>query len=308
MSDRIYQLTEDLVCETFAKKGQFFVPVASSNRHVHLCRADVDALFGAGHALTKMRDLKQPGQFACQEQVTLKAEHGSLTLRVVGPVRPETQVELSVSDLTKLHLPICVRMSGSIAGSPGATLATERGSVCLKQGIIVSARHLHLSLAQAKSYGLDNNDNVRLFVEGDRPTVFENVIVRCGDGHTLEAHIDVDEANGAHLRPHAICRIEKQRNETYLRREQAPALQADGSRLHGNITPAREAPIYALSGLVTEKTKRADLPGLPKKNLLTEGDVLAAAGRGEMFMTLEKGTVVTPLALDRAKRLGIKLD
>jgi hypothetical protein len=221
-------------------------------------------------------------------------------------------VELFASDCVKLKLPVCVRMSGSLSGSPGATLATDRGSVTLTQGVIVSARHLHLSAAQGKRYRLVSGDKVRLFVEGDRPTVFENVIVRCGDGHLLEAHLDLDEANAANLRPHAICRIEKQvepmssgRPSPYLQRKTPPSAE---NRMHGNITPAREAPIYALSGLVTEKTSRGDMPDLPKKRLLTEADVLDAAKRGETSLSVGTGMVATPLALDRAKKLGIKFE
>ncbi len=305
-SNTIQQMVETLICEQFARKGQFFVPVASSNRHIHLSRADVDTLFGQGYALTKLRDLRQPGQFACNEQVVLSTAKGSLKLRVVGPIRPDTQVELSASDCVKLGLPITVRMSGNVAGTPGGTLTTEHGSVTLQQGVIVAARHLHLTAEQAKLYGLQANDKVRLFVEGDRPTVFENVVVRCGKGHTMEAHIDIEEANAAMLPKNAICRIEKQ-NDTHYLRQESPVVQ-DGRTIQGNIKPSAVVPTYAMSGFVNERNVRGAMPEPQRKHLVTEDDILAAHKSGQQSFHLEKNMVLTPLARDRAKLLGIQFE
>lgn len=302
---RIRQATEILVCEQFARKGMFFVPVSSSNRHVHLCRADVDALFGKDYSLTKLRDLKQPGQFACNEQVAFKTKKGSITLRVVGPIRPQTQVELSASECIKLNIPICVRMSGDTDGSPGGTLSSDKGSVELKQGVIVAARHLHLTANQGKLYGLKSGDTVRLFVDGARSTVFNNVVVRCGEAHALECHIDIEEANACQLPPNAICRIEKVGKEHYLTPKTQPA--NDGKRIYGNIIPDSEAPIYALSGAINQKTQRGAMPEPSKKRMLSEDDILAASKAGQTVITLDKNTLLTPLARDRARQLGIEL-
>ena len=136
----------------FRKTGRIFVPVASSARHIHLCRADVEALFGAGYQLKHFRNLSQPGQFACQEQLTVVGPKGELKkVRVLGPERKSTQVEIALTDSFALGIRPPVRMSGKTAGT--------------------------------------------LRSEGDRATVFENVVVRAGDGHDMEVHIDTDEAN-----------------------------------------------------------------------------------------------------------------
>ncbi len=180
----------------FRKTGRIFVPVASSARHIHLCRADVEALFGAGYQLQHFRNLSQPGQFACQEQLTVVGPKGELKkVRVLGPERKATQVEIALTDSFALGIRPPVRMSGKTAGTPGCTLVGPNGSVAIKEGVIVAARHLHLSKAQAALFGLSDGQVVRLRSEGDRATVFENVVVRAGDGHDMEVHIDTDEAN-----------------------------------------------------------------------------------------------------------------
>lgn len=180
----------------FEKTGRIFVPVASSARHIHLCRADVEALFGRGYTLKKFRDLSQPGQYACQEQLTVVGPKGQLQkVRVLGPERSATQVEIALTDSFALGLRPPVRMSGKVAGSPGCRLVGPAGTVELKEGVIAAARHLHLSEEQAARFGLKDGQSVRLRAEGQRATVLENVIVRCGRGHDMEVHIDTDEAN-----------------------------------------------------------------------------------------------------------------
>ncbi len=180
----------------FRKSGKIFVPVASSARHVHLCRADVEKLFGPGYQLQKFRDLSQPGQFACKEQVTVVGPKGKLErVRVLGPERKDTQVEIALTDSFALGIRPPVRMSGKVAGSPGCTLIGPYGQAEVAQGVIVAARHLHISPEQAKLYGLQDGQIVRLKSDGERAVVFENVVVRAGNGHDFEVHLDTDEAN-----------------------------------------------------------------------------------------------------------------
>lgn len=182
----------------FRKTGRIFVPVASSARHIHLCRADVEKLFGKGYQLQKFRDLSQPGQFACKEQLTVVGPKGQLQkVRVLGPERKATQVEIAFTDSFALGIRPPVRMSGKTAGTPGCKLIGPAGEADISEGVIVAARHLHLSAAQAALFGLKDGQSVCLRSEGERAVVFENVIVRAGNGHDMEVHIDTDEANAA---------------------------------------------------------------------------------------------------------------
>ena len=204
-----------VLCE-LARTGQRCVPVMSSNRHVHLCQADVEKLFGAGYQLTKMRDLVQPGQFACNERVTIETEKGKMALRVVGPARKETQIELSFTDAVKLGLKPPIRMSGDLEGSPGCTLTNGDRRVTIPRGVIVAERHLHLAPDEAEAFGVKDGDVVSLVVEGPRPGTLDGVIVRSGKGHLMEAHIDKDEANACALSDGQLCRV--------IRKEDAPAV------------------------------------------------------------------------------------
>lgn len=182
----------------FRKTGRIFVPVASSARHIHLCRADVEKLFGTGYQLQKFRDLSQPGQFACKEQLTVIGPKGQLQkVRVLGPERKTTQIEIAFTDSFALGIRPPVRMSGKTAGTPGCRLIGPAGEAEIPEGVIVAARHLHLSSAQAELFGLKDGQTVSLRSAGERAVVFENVIVRAGSGHDMEVHIDTDEANAA---------------------------------------------------------------------------------------------------------------
>lgn len=195
------QVTKDTLLSTRKCTGRGFVPVGISNRHIHLTQAAVEQLFGPGHQLTPTKALSQPGQFACEEKVTVEGPKGKLSgVRVLGPVRKDVQVELSVTDAFAAGIKPVVRMSGDIAGTPGCRLTGPAGSMEIREGVIVAARHLHISPEQAAVYGLKSGDQVRLRSEGPRAVVFEQVAVRSGPGHDLEVHIDFDEANCAQMK------------------------------------------------------------------------------------------------------------
>ena len=182
----------------FRKEGKLFVPVASSARHIHLCRKDVEKLFGPGYQLQKFKDLVQPGQYACKEQLTVVGPRGELEkVRVLGPERKDTQIEIAITDSFKLGIKAPIRMSGKISGTPGCKLVGPAGTTEVAEGVIVAARHLHVSKAQAALYGLQDGQVVSLRSGGERSVIFENVVVRAGDGHDLEVHLDTDEANAA---------------------------------------------------------------------------------------------------------------
>ena len=185
-----------------------YVPAAVSGRHVHLCARDVEILFGKNYELTPLKPLSQPGQYAAKEVVTLIGPKGSIDkIRVLGPVRPDTQVEISVTDSFKLGIKPIVRMSGDVKGSPGGRLKTELGETEISCGIIVSAMHLHASEQQAVELGLKDGQTIALKTFGVRPVVFENVLVRSGKGHFLEVHLDTDEANAALLKNGEVMEI-----------------------------------------------------------------------------------------------------
>jgi propanediol utilization protein len=172
------------------------IPVGISNRHLHLSQADMDVLFGPGYELTKIKDLKQPGQFASKETVTIVGPKGALEkVRVLGPIRKATQVELLLGDSFKLGIKPPTRMSGDLAGSPGATLVGPKGTVVLSEGVIVAQRHIHMTAAEAEAYGVTNGQTVSIEFDGPRCGVLGNVAIRAGEGHALECHVDTEEAN-----------------------------------------------------------------------------------------------------------------
>ncbi len=180
------------------------IPISISARHVHLSRADVEVLFGPGHALTPFKDLSQPGQFACAEQVTLVGPRGSIPdVRVLGPVRPETQVEISRTDERALGVDAPIRPSGELAGSVGIELVGPAGRVKLERGAIQAKRHVHMSPADAAVYGVKDKDWVMVRVGGERGLIFDDVLVRVHPDYVLDMHLDTDEANAADLKPGA---------------------------------------------------------------------------------------------------------
>lgn len=176
-----------------------YVPVGVSNRHVHLSQTDFEKLFGST-ALTPYKALKQPGQFAAKETVTLRGPKGAIeSVRVLGPFRKTTQVEIATADGYKLGICAPVRASGNLEGTDGVTLVGPKGQVTLSSGVIAAHRHIHMSEACAEVFGVKDGDTVSLKSEGIRPTIFEAVTIRVSARYVLEAHVDVEEANAAGL-------------------------------------------------------------------------------------------------------------
>lgn len=172
------------------------VPVGISNRHIHLSQKDLDALFGAGYQLTPMKDLSQPGQFACKETVTICGPKGAIEkVRVLGPVRKETQIEIVAGDCFKLGVKAPAKLSGDLAGTPGITVVGPRGSVQTAQGLIVAQRHIHMAPADAQAYGVQDGQIVKIRVGGLRGGIYDNVAIRVTTSSKLECHLDTEEAN-----------------------------------------------------------------------------------------------------------------
>jgi len=177
------------------------VKVGISNKHVHLNEADLAALFGAGHKLTVKKQLSQPGQFAAEEMVDVVGPKGTLKgIRILGPTRKESQVELAMTDARVIGLSLPIRESGVLDGSPGVKLIGPKGELELAKGAIIALRHIHLSVSQAKEAGVKDKDWVTVKASGSRPLIFENVLIRSGDAHLSEMHVDTDEGNAAGLK------------------------------------------------------------------------------------------------------------
>ena len=176
------------------------VGVGISNKHLHLSEADLETLFGPSAKLTPYKELVQPGQFAAEEKVDIIGPKSSFKgVRIIGPVRPQSQVEISMTDARALGIEAPVRESGKLKGSPGVRLAGPAGEVALPEGVIVALRHIHLSPAEAEEAGLKEKDLVDVQTFGTRPLVFQDVLIRSGDAHLKEFHVDTDEANAAGL-------------------------------------------------------------------------------------------------------------
>lgn len=173
--------------------------VEVSARHIHLSRADMDTLFGEGSELHPIKDLSQPGQFASEERVTLKGPKGTAGVRVLGPLRKETQIELSLTDARTLGVKAMVRESGDLEGTTGGlTIIGPKGEVTVERGVIAAKRHIHMTPADAEAFGVANGDVVAVKIVTDgRSVVFADTVVRVSENFKLAMHIDTDEANAA---------------------------------------------------------------------------------------------------------------
>ena len=185
--------------------------VETSARHVHLAEADFKVLFGENATLTKKKDLSQPGQYACEERVTVKGTKKDLPgVSILGPFRKESQVELSATDARSIGLGIAIRESGVLDGTPGCTLVGPCGEVTLEKGVIVSKRHIHATVADAEELGVKDKDIVCVKVNTpERSLVFGDVVVRVNDTYALAMHIDTDESNAAGMVPGVMGEIVK---------------------------------------------------------------------------------------------------
>jgi putative phosphotransacetylase len=230
-----------------------------------------------------MRDLSQPGQYACEEKLILETAKGRLSLRVLGPERKETQVEISTGDAVTLGLPLVVRMSGDTVGSPGGRLINGNKRIDMERGIIVAARHLHIAEDEAIAYGLKDGDMVSIAVTGVRNAIFGNVAVRCGVGHALEVHLDKDEANAAGLVDGSLCVL----------------------IFAGECSSSTDGQEKKMSAKEEESTSGQGFADA--RSFWGEADILAAYQSGIIDIEIEKHSVVTPLALDAASKYGISI-
>ena len=270
------------VLTELARRGlSRFVPAGISARHVHLAEADIEVLFGKGYHLHPIRPLSQPGQFAAREQVTVIGPRGRLEhVRVLGPARRESQVEISCSDTFVLGAKNCpVRLSGDLKGSPGVKLLGPEGQVELKQGLIVAARHLHMNEEQAGAFGIHDGQVVSVKITGARPCILDQVICRTGRGHELELHLDTDEANACALGNGDLVEV---------------------------LVPGRKEAASEGAG----EPEPAPVPQVPEEEILdlvTERDINDAFRDNKPRVYCGKRALITPAATDRAKAAGIQI-
>ena len=186
--------------------GRLFVELEASGRHAHVTREQALALFG--HELTPKRELSQPGQFLANERVTVIGPKGTFqNVAVLGPERPEGQVEVSLTDARILGIDAPIRLSGKVAESPGITLEGSKGRVELPQGVIAAQRHIHLNQADAQRLGIRDQQVVRLQTFTRRPVIFDDVVVRIHPMFQTRVHLDYDEANACGFQPGDLGRI-----------------------------------------------------------------------------------------------------
>lgn len=209
------QLIEQIVGEVLAQleRGEQMnpnnaIPIAVSARHVHLTTEHVEVLFGKGYTLTQKAELSQPGQFAANETVVIAGPRGSIErVRILGPTRPNSQVEVSFTDAMKIGAKPPLRESGHIAGSAPITLIGPKGSVHLAEGLIIAQAHIHMNPAEAAQLHVRDGQFVVVEADGPRPISFRNVKVRVNERFRLEMHIDTDEANAGFITQGTIGRL-----------------------------------------------------------------------------------------------------
>jgi acetate kinase len=196
------------------KQEPFLVEISA--HHIHLTQEHVEALFGKGHQLTKHADLSQPGQYACKEQLTIVGPKGRIErVRILGPARKYSQVEIAMTEQFKLGIHPPIRESGDIANTPGCILESPTGSVQIDRGVICALRHIHMSPEDALRYGVRDKSFVRVRIAGDRELIFGDVLIRVDPSFKLAMHIDTDEGNAANVKTGAQGYVDGIQSEGY---------------------------------------------------------------------------------------------
>lgn len=192
--------------------NKYNIPIGVSVRHIHITQSDLEKLYGSGYQLTKKKDLAQPGEFASNEVVTLVGPRlkSIENVRILGPVRDHTQVEVSQTDAITLGINPTVRRSGNINGSESLTLVGPKGSITLEEGVIRANRHIHMPPAAAEKIGVKDNDIVSVEIPGKKSVILRNVQVRVKEGWVLQMHLDTDDANAADVQCGVNARIIKE--------------------------------------------------------------------------------------------------
>lgn len=200
IQDIVRSVLAESTCCRSEESGQL-IPLEISARHVHLTQEAVETLFGKGYQLTPKRPLSQPGQYLCEERVKLVTARGQIeNVAILGPARPETQVELSLTDARTLGIEVPIRLSGDLSGAADVLIVTHLGVVTACKSAIAAKAHIHMTPADAKNYGVRDGERVDIRMGTERPVTMHDVIVRVREDYALAVHIDFDEANAAFLR------------------------------------------------------------------------------------------------------------
>jgi acetate kinase len=198
--ETIRTLGYQMVAQVIERQKEKRIPIEVTARHVHLSKTELEMLFGPEHELTPVSSISQPSLFECTERVNLLGPKGRIEgVRVIGPVRKQTQVEISVGEESRLGMKAPVRASGDLEGTPGITLEGPKGMCTIPQGVICSMRHIHMGPEDALSFGVKDRDEVMVKVGGERALIFGDVLVRVSETSRLSMHIDTDEANAADI-------------------------------------------------------------------------------------------------------------
>ncbi|MGG2054170.1 phosphate propanoyltransferase [Lysinibacillus pakistanensis] len=252
------------------------IPIGVSARHVHLAQAEVEQLFGENYQLTPKFELSQPGQFAAEETVVVAGPKGSIErVRILGPARSLSQVEVSWTDAMKLGLKPPLRISGDIQGSSPVTLIGPKGSVVLNEGLIIAQAHIHMSPSDSAKFNVIDGQSVQIKVEGIRPIILSNVVIRVSERYRLEMHIDTDEANAGLIQQGTLAEI------VYHQVNEQPK------------------PVKEQSSIV-QKVEQPSVYHYDKK-LLSQIEVLEIDAQE---IVVPKKTIVTALAYDKLRELN----
>ncbi|NLL62711.1 MAG: phosphate propanoyltransferase [Ruminococcaceae bacterium] len=286
-------LSEDVSMET-----GFTVPIEASGRHVHLSTEDVEKLFGKGYRLTAKRNLSQPGQFLCEERVSLIGPKATLNnVAVLGPARNHTQVELSMTDLRTIGLSAPVALSGDLQNATDMLIASKKAFLMAKGSLIVAKNHLHLSEEEARVAGLKDGDLVDIRIDTPRPLTFNSVPVRAGETHKLAMHIDFDEANA--------CGWSEDVKGTIVRKFSGNSSSNHFGSSFGNKS-------FETKPNIQTSVSQNQLDLLPDDvmigvNYLTEAHVKEALLSGCSAIVVPRKTIVSPLALDCASQNKVEI-
>lgn len=279
------ELIDSIVKEVLKRinnNSNSLIEVEASGRHVHLSRKDVDLLFGEGYKLTPAKELSQPGQFACMERVTITGPKGSLkNVVILGPERKATQVEISLTDALSLGIKAPIRESGKIDNTPGITISSAKASISIDRGVIVAKRHIHITPEDANKYGVKDNQIVKVEVFGERPLIFDDTIIRVSPQYRTYMHIDYDEANACGYKKGVFCKI-----------------------LNDKSNNSVDYKPHTTTNTISSNNRQLDIKD---KKAITESDLKKAYLSGIKTITINKESMITPLAVDFIRINNIKI-